>query len=484
VSVPINARFRTRELRYVIPHSEVKVLCTSDLTADQADHPTRLVEAFPSLSDAGNPRNLHIDGAPRLRAVALLGSGRRPGFVGRDDFEVGASEVPMTKVDRLGALASSGDLAAILYTSGTTANPKGCLHSQASLVRNGVATGQSRFMLTPDDRFWDPLPMFHVASLIPLIATIDSGAAFLSTTHFDARSALDQIESEHATWLFPAFPAIASAILDAPSFPDRDLTSVRMTMCTGPEALLRRLQTSLPHTTQISAYGSTETAGVIAYHLPTDEADVRATTCGLPLPGIDVDVAGPDGARLPAGEIGQILVRGYSITDGYYKDPRATSAAIDNDGWFRTGDLGRLDADGHLTYIGRSKEMLKIGGENVAPLEIESALSDHPAIQMVQAVGAPDPRLDEVVALFIELRPGSALAEAEVIAFCRARLASFKVPRYVRFVSEWPMSATKIQKNILAERIAAELRPRRPGTAPIHTAQPPESDVPGAGNTT
>jgi fatty-acyl-CoA synthase len=458
VAVPINARFRTRELRYLVPHADLKVVCTTDLVADQADHPGRLVEAFPGLADACDPANLKLDEAPLLRAVVLLGTQSRPGFVPREKFERCAETVPAAEVERLRALVRVRDRAAILYTSGTTANPKGCLHTHEALVRNGAVTGRSRFLLTKDDRFWDPLPMFHVAALLPMIATFDAQATYLTMTHIDACAALEQIEAEQATWLFPAFPAVTETLLDHPSFPARNLETVRMTMCIGPAPVLRRLQAAIPQAIQISTYGSTETGGVIAYHLASDSADDRATTCGLPFRGIEIAIADPGGQRLPQGEVGEILVRGYSVTDGYYKDPDATAAAIEAEGWFHTGDLGSLDPGGRIVFTARAKEMLKVGGENVAPPEVESVLAEHPAILVAAVVGVPDDRLEEVVAAFIEVRPGSPpISEAEVISFCRSRLASFKVPRYVRLISEWPMSATKIQKNVLKQRIADEL---------------------------
>jgi fatty-acyl-CoA synthase len=458
VIVPINARFRTRELRHVVPHADLKVLCTTDLAADQADHPRRLVEAFPDLTDAHDPANLGLRGAPVLKAVVSLGSGSLPGFVSREKFELLVETVPAAEVERLRALVRVRDLAAILYTSGTTANPKGCLHTHEALVRNGIVTGRSRFLLRQEDRFWDPLPMFHVAALLPMIATFDAQAAYLTMTHFDAGAALDQIEAEQATWLFPAFPTVIEGLLDHPSFPARNLTSVRMTMGIGPPPVLRRLQAAIPQAVQVSAYGSTETGGVIAYHLASDSADDRATTCGTPFRGIEIAVAPLDGQQPLHGQTGEILVRGYSVIDGYYKDRQATAAAIDAKGWLRTGDLGSLDSNGRVSYTGRFKDMLKVGGENVAPIEVESVLAEHPAILVAQVVGAPDERLEEVVAAFVEARPGSPpLSEDDVISFCRGHLASFKAPRYVRFITEWPMSATKIQKNVLRQLIADEL---------------------------
>jgi fatty-acyl-CoA synthase len=300
--------------------------------------------------------------------------------------------------------------------------------------------------------------MFHVGFLLPMIAAMDAGATILTMSHLDGGEALDMMEREGATWLFPAFTTVGNTFLDHPSFARRNLSSVRMTMSVGPPKALRDLQAAVPSAVQISTYGSTETGGVITYHLPTDTAEQRATTCGTPFRGVELRIhrlSQPTDAS--PGEIGEILVRGYSIMDEYYKDPVATAAAIDSEGWLHTGDLGSLDGNGHLTYHGRLKDMLKVGGENVSAAEVEAVISECPGVGTVQVVGAEDERLDEVVAAFIEPTPGAGLTEEDVIAFCRPRIAAFKVPRYVRFVEAWPMSATKIQKHVLRDRLRAEL---------------------------
>jgi acyl-CoA synthetase (AMP-forming)/AMP-acid ligase II len=245
-----------------------------------------------------------------------------------------------------------------------------------------------------------------------------------------------------------------------------------MAMLVGPPKALRRLQEALPCAVQISTYGSTETGGVITYHLATDSAEQRATTCGPPFRGIELRIHDPlTGTEASPGAMGEILVRGYSLLEGYYKDAAATALAIDAEGWLHTGDLGSLDDAGHVTYHGRLKDMLKVGGENVAPAEVEAVISECPGVRVVQVVGAPDDRLDEVVAAFVELSPGAVVTEADIVGFCRGRIAGFKVPRYVRFVQEWPMSATKIQKHVLRERLWAELaQAARGDDAPVWSA--------------
>jgi fatty-acyl-CoA synthase len=224
----------------------------------------------------------------------------------------------------------------------------------------------------------------------------------------------------------------------------------------APVDQLRSMQAALPHAVQIGSYGCTEVGGVVAYNELEDDLDQRLTTCGRPFPGIEVQVVDPDTQTpLPPGAPGEILVRGYSLFDGYHKDPEQTAAVLDAEGWFHTGDLGSLDDGGRISYRGRLKDMLKVGGENVAAAEIESFLCNHPAVKIVQVVGMPDDRLVEVPVAFVELHDGETVGADELIAFCTGRIASFKVPRQVRFVDQWPMSATKIQKFRLRQQLQA-----------------------------
>jgi fatty-acyl-CoA synthase len=212
----------------------------------------------------------------------------------------------------------------------------------------------------------------------------------------------------------------------------------------------------------------------VTFALADDPPQARWRTLGTVLSGMEIEIVDPDThAPLPAGETGELCWRGYNRFEGYYKDSEATATAIDSDGWFHTGDLGSLDAEGRLTFAGRLKDMLKVGGENVSALEVEDYLARHPAVSIVQVVAAPDARYSEVPAAFVELIPGAtAPSEAELIEFCVGRIASFKVPRYVRFVDRWPMSGTKIQKFMLRERIASELRTQGITEAPKLSERP------------
>ncbi len=218
------------------------------------------------------------------------------------------------------------------------------------------------------------------------------------------------------------------------------------------------MQALMPHTIQITAFGMSECGGSIAMCAPDDSVALRSQCSGKALPGIEIEVRDPEtGETLGPGERGEIVARGRSVFRGYYNDPAKTEAAFWEGGWFRTGDLGALDAEGRITFLGRLKDMLKVGGENVAAIEIEGYLALHSAVKLAQVVGVPDEKYGEVPVAFIELAPGATTTEAELIDFCRDEIASFKIPRHVRFVEDWPMGATKILKYVLRDRISTEL---------------------------
>jgi acyl-CoA synthetase (AMP-forming)/AMP-acid ligase II len=295
----------------------------------------------------------------------------------------------------------------------------------------------------------------------PMLFIFDRGATVLNQRHFEPSAGLDLIERERATWLYTMVPPLTVGLMRDPTFPARDLSSVRALMNVAPAATLATISRAFaPAVHMQGPFGMTEAGGAITCNDITAPVAELETT-GLPLPGMEVKVVDRvTGGGLQAGEEGLLLVRGIGLFEGYHAEPEATAAAVDADGWLHSGDLGYLDERGYVVYVGRSKEMIKVGGENVAPSEVESHLSTHPAVKLAQVVGIPDERLDEVPAAVIELAPGAQLTADEVIAYCRGKIASFKVPRHVSFVTEWPMSATKIQKHrvreALLERIASE----------------------------
>jgi acyl-CoA synthetase (AMP-forming)/AMP-acid ligase II len=300
--------------------------------------------------------------------------------------------------------------------------------------------------------------MFHMSAILPLLAATWSGATYITDTRFDAATALPQILAEQPTILFTAFPAIMAGILNHPDFDARRLARLRLVNNVAPPERLKLNMRALPQAVHVSAYGLTEASGVSCHGSAEEDEETRATGCGKPFDGVQMRVVDPaTGAELPAAQRGEMQIRGYALFEGYYKAPERNAEAFTPDGWFRTGDLCAIDVNGVVSFHGRLKDVLKVGGENVAAMEVEAFLAAHPAVQLAQVVGVPDERLQEVVAAFIELRPGTHASAEEIIAYCRGRIASFKIPRHVRFVSEWPMSATKVQKFVLRERLVAEL---------------------------
>jgi fatty-acyl-CoA synthase len=354
---------------------------------------------------------------------------------------------------------TAADPILMLYTSGTTSRPRGCLHSHASLVAEGEAVAE-RLGLRPDDRFWAPLPMFHCGGFDVAIAALAGRCGMVHVGTFDAGRALRQLEEERCTIGFPAFETIWVPVLEHPDFAAADLSALRLVINVGAPERMRAMQAKVPQAVQISCLGMTESFGFCCMGSPDDPAEVRATTSGVPLPHMEAAVVDPTtGLTVPAGEPGEFRFRGTSRLMRYHRDPELTAERIDDDGWFASGDLVVADEAGRLRFLSRMKDMLKVGGENVAAAELEGFLCEHPAVGIVQVVGAPDARYGEVAAAFVQLKTGASTTEDELIAFCVGRIATFKVPRYVRFLTaeEWPMSGTKVQKFRLKQRLADEL---------------------------
>ena len=472
VPVPINGRFKVHELAHVIGHADIRALLTAAGPEGSVDYPALLADVFPDASGQ-DPRGVRLEGAPELRRLVHL-NGERSGFLTRSAFEAGADEVSEADVRLLGQRVRIRDVAMLMYTSGTTARPKGCLLTHEALIRHGANVARSKFGMSPEDRFWDPLPLFHIGGVVPLLGCIAVRAAFIHAGHFDPGVSLRQLEEERCTVAYPAFDLIWLAILDHPDYPSADLSRLRIVQSITTPERLRDLQRRMPWAAEVSSFGATECASNLTLTQPDDPEDVRITTLGTPVAGMELKVVDPEtGVKRPTGEVGELCFRGYARFEGYYKEPELTAAAIDHEGWFHTGDLGRLDEGGRLVYSGRLKDMLKVGGENVAAIEVEDFLVSHPAVNIVQVVGVRDARYDEVPAAFVQIAPGETLQERELIDFCVGSIATYKVPRYVRFVEEWPMSGTKIQKFVLRERLEQELADRGITEAPRVGARGP-----------
>ncbi len=457
VPVPINARYKAKELAYVIDDAELKVLATTDRIVEHVDFVSLLQEAFPDLERQQNPMELELKEAKSLNSIILFGERKPTGMLDTKTFQSLFDQTDTEEIEISRSRLQIRDIAMMMYTSGTTANPKGCPITHEALVRPAMEAGRTRFYISEKDRMWDPLPMFHMSFVLPLIACIDAGAALLTMEYFEPKLALSYMKSESATLNFASFPTIMEALLNHEDY-DPEILDMRIVNNVGPADLLVSMQERMPKTLQISAYGLTECGGVVSFGHVEDSLEKRTQTSGRLFRGIQAQIRDPETDDiLDANQQGEILIKGYCVFEGYHNAPDKNQEAFTEDGWFRTGDLCSLDEEGRVTYHGRIKDMLKVGGENVAAVEIEGFLSHHPAVQLAQVVAAPDSKYVEVPAAYIQLKDGMSATEEEIIDYCKGQLSSFKIPRYVRFVEDWPMSATKIQKIRLREQIASEL---------------------------
>jgi fatty-acyl-CoA synthase len=459
VTVPVNARYMPPELAYLVENADLKVLLTTDKIAEAVNFVERLNLALPELAQA-DAAKLELPGAPLLRNIVLYGTSEAPGMLSEDQFNALAEQGDMDRLHMSRLQIRLGSTALILYTSGTTANPKGCMISHEAIIRNGAALAD-RYELTGEDSFWSPLPMFHIAAILPLAAIFAKGGTYVTTGYFQAGEALRMMEEDRVTATYPCFWTIMSDLVDHPDFETTDLSRVKLmnaNFAVQPPEIGVKMKKALPNAVFVGTFGMTETAGTVTTSRFDATEEQRFKRLGTPLSGMEVKAIDPEtGEEAAPGEKGEAWIRGYSTFTEYYKSPEKTAEALDDEGWFHSGDLISIDPDGQLMFHGRLRDMLKVGGENVAAVEIETWLQNHDAVKLAQVVGIPHPRLIEVPAAFIELEPGKTADEEELIAFCKGQIAGFKIPRHVRFVEEWPISSTKIQKFRLQDQLTEEL---------------------------
>ena len=459
VAVPINARYQPAELAYLVRDADLVALVTTGKVADSLDFADRLFTALPSLAGAADATRLGLAEAPRLRQIICVDEPCPAHLVGKSAAFAAGAAIADVEIDRRIDATTPESIGLILYTSGTTANPKGCMIRHRGIVGNSRNLGR-RYRMEQGDRFWSPLPIFHIAGILPMVAALDLGGSYLTIPNFDAGVALAMLEREKATHAYPSFVTIMQDLIEHPSFATTNLSSVRLmnsNFAVQPDWIRDKMSQAMPHTIQVGTYGLTEGSGTICTSRPDDPYDLRTTRLGIPLDEWEVRIVDPEtGEDCTVGKQGEIVARGPNMLAGYYNAPDKNAEAI-RDGWLYTGDIGSFDEHGQIMFHGRTKDMLKVGGENVAAVEIEAVLQSHPAVKLAQVVGIPHPRYVEIPAAFVELAEGAAADERELIAHCDGKLARFKIPRHVRFVSEWPMSTSKIQKFRLRDRLVAEL---------------------------
>ncbi len=466
VMVPVNGRYVSKELSYIIENADLVTLVTTDQVAESVDFMERIGKALPELGNQKNPLKTDLKEAPALRNVVVIGYQDHAGCINKDAFEKLANTITDAELDDRIARLNGNDIALVLYTSGTTSSPKGCLIAHESIVGNSRALGRERYQLTDQDRFWSPLPIFHIAGILPMVAIMDVGGTFLTMPYFSAGDALKMLSHEKVTATYPCFVTIMQDLINHPDFPKTDLSGIRLmnsSFAVQPPGIKEAMSKAMPQAIQVGTYGLTEASGTICTSQLDDSYQVRTSKLGKPLAGWQVRIVDPETGKECAPDTrGEIVAKGPGMLRGYYKAPEKSAETIDADGWLHTGDLGTLDADGNIMFHGRIKDMLKVGGENVAAAEIEAHIARHPCAKLVQVVGVPHERLVEVAAAFVELKPGASATEDEIISFCKGEIASFKVPRYVRFVTSWPMSTSKIQKFRLRDTLLEELAAIQP----------------------
>jgi len=443
IPVGINTWSTSRELEYVLDHSGAAALITTDrfLKAD-----------FLAMLDGLRPWNERL---PALRRVVVLGAGARDDMLAFARFDGMGAGVAEAELDRLAGAVRPEDPAILLYTSGSTSRPKGVLLAHRGLIENMWDIG-ARLHLEPEDRVWLAVSLFWaLGSVNALFAAFTHAASVVLQDHFEAGAAVRLIAQARCTALYGTPNMLAALLADPARGPD-DLASVRKCATIGtPEQMHRTIAEIAPMACQI--YGMTETYGNCAVTDAADPAELRATTVGPPLDGQRIRIADPDtGRTLAAGETGEVRVKGHVML-GYYRDPERSAAAFDADGWLLTGDLGFIGADGRLRFRGRIKEMVKSGGINIAPAEVEEVLQAHPDVAQAYVVGLPDAARDEVLAAVIVPRAGTAPDAAALAAHCAGALAAYKLPRVWRVVAETALPLTitgKVQKNRLGELFA------------------------------
>ncbi len=441
VLVPVNTRFKGPEATEILSRSRARVLVTvTDFLG--TDYVTMLDTTRAELAD--------------LKTIVVVGGPAGPGTEPWDGFMARATDGTRAEVDlRLAALGDD-DPSDILFTSGTTGVPKGVVQTHRRTLQ--VATDWVTMTgLGTADRYLMVNPYFHMFGLkAGILASVAAGALMLPEPVFDVDRVLARV-AEEAVTVLPGPPTLYQSILDHPARDRHDLSSLRVAV-TGaadiPVELIRRIDHELPFSTIITGYGLTE-AGTATATSPGDDVETIAATVGRPRPGFELRIAGAKGHDVPAGEPGEILLRGGSVMAHYLDDPGATAEALTPDGWLRTGDLGVLDDGGRLRIVGRAQEMFIVGGFNAYPAEIENTLLRHPDIQQAAVIGVPDERLGEVGMAFVVTRPGTATTGPDIIRWSRDQMANYKVPRVVEILRELPLNATgKVVKDALRERAA------------------------------
>ncbi|CDX62897.1 Acyl-CoA synthetase family member 2, mitochondrial [Mesorhizobium plurifarium] len=459
ILVNINPAYRLTELEFALN----KVGCKALVTAAQfktSDYLGMIETLAPEIAKA-EPGKLKAKKLPALKIVIRMGDDNSPGMFNFGDVLATAARDDYDKLDRITESLKPGDAINIQFTSGTTGAPKGATLTHSNIVNNGNFV-TSAIKLTVDDRLCIPVPLYHCFGMsMGTMGCVSKGATMVFPGEgFDAGATLKAVAQERCTGLY-GVPTMFVAMLDQADFASFDLSSLRTGIMAGspcPIEVMKKV-VSLMNMSQVTiAYGMTETSPVSFQSSVDDPLEKRVSTVGRIHPHVEVKAIAADGATVAVGEPGELCTRGYSVMKGYWDDADKTREAIDADGWMHTGDLATIDAEGYCNIVGRVKDMVIRGGENVYPREVEEFLYRHPKIKEVQVFGIPDAKYGEELCAWIVLKPGQIATEQEIKAFCAGQIAHYKVPRYIRFRTELPMTVTgKPQKFLMRAAMVEEL---------------------------
>ena len=459
ILVNINPAYRLAELEYALNKVECRALVTAE-----AFKSSRYIEMLRKLApelDRARPGALKAEKLPHLETVVRLGTETTAGMYNFADVPALAGDAERDRLRALAGRLQFDDPINIQFTSGTTGFPKGATLSHHNILNNGYFNGVT-LGLSEQDRVCIPVPLYHCFGMVMgnLMSTAFGATMVYPSEAFDPLEVLRTVEAERCSVLY-GVPTMFIAELDHPEFAGFDLSSLRTGTMAGspcPIEVMRRVIGEMHMEEVTIAYGMTETSPVSFQSATDDPIERRVSTVGRVHPHVEVKVVDQEGKLVPCGETGELLTRGYSVMRGYWNDEEKTLEAIDKAGWMHTGDQATIDAEGYCNIVGRIKDMVIRGGENVYPREIEEFLYRHPKVQDVQVIGVPDEKYGEELCAWIKLRDGEEANADEIKAFCKDQIAHFKVPRYVRFVDEFPMTVTgKIQKFKMRETTIAEL---------------------------
>ncbi len=450
VLVPLSTRFKADEARYILAQCEASFLILNDSFAG-IDFVQLLDEVAPGLRASG-----HCPSLPALRTCICVSTQGQalPGLIDFAQLQEqgrGSSDAVLERARQ--ALRPTQPFL-IQYTSGTTGFPKGAVLSQQNFARTGYEVGLLQ-KLTPQDRFFSPAPYFHVSGTMhALTAPLGHGCTVYSVEKYELETVLETICRNRCT-AYHGFNFFKDYFARREEFVGRyDLSVLQRAWATGTAVDMANI-TSLG--IQVcSLYGLSETTGCSTICVPDDPQDLRTGTVGKPLPGIEVCIQDRhgSGALLGPGEEGDICIRGWNVMSGYFNKPEETRDAFDANGWFHSGDLGSMDAQGYLRFHGRLKDIIRVGGENFSPLEVENLLRRHAKVAEACVVGVPDQRLGEVCMAFVQLKPGCHVQQDEIVSFCRPQIASYKVPRHVRIVESFPMTGNNKIRRVEVKELA------------------------------